>query len=196
MELLESARPNSYINALGNNVMSNPGFSQTFPENLQIIRSPHIDMLHCDHWFQYVQGWKLTTLHSICWKCKHVSQDFKPEKLFEVLQVRESGFLALLPALRPRAIVVLGFHRSAFRKQELCSLDVAVAVARRVVQRRFTSGAFPGPSAAVASGGRRPRGRRRGRWRMFWAAELYPFNPEQVSIHLVSDKLPSTKQCL
>ena len=65
-----------------------------------------------------------------------------------MLQVRETGFLALLPALRPRASFFLGVHCSAFGKQELCSLDFAVA--RRVVQRRQTSGAFPEPSAAVA----------------------------------------------
>ena len=51
--------------------------------------------------------------------------------------------------LRPRAIVVLGVHRSAFAQQKLRRRDVAVA--RRVVQRRLASGGFfRGPSAAVA----------------------------------------------
>ena len=93
-------------------------------------------------------------------KMQIFSQNFKREKLFEVPQVRETGFLALLPALRPRASVVLGFHCSAFRKQELRSRDVAVE--RRRMQRNFASGAFPEPSAAVASSGRRSRGRSRG----------------------------------
>jgi len=53
-------------------------------------------------------------------------------------------FLALLAALRPRAIVPLGVQRGTFRQQELCSRDHAVD--RRQVERRLTSGAFPGPS--------------------------------------------------
>ena len=50
---------------------------------------------------------------------------------------------------RPRATVVLGVHRGAFAQQKLGRRDVAVT--RRPVQRRPTSGGFlRGPSAAVA----------------------------------------------
>ena len=75
---------------------------------------------------------------------------------------------------RPRAIAVLGVHRSPFGHQELCSLDVAVV--RRRMERRVASGAFSGkPSAAVASGGwaKRPTSRKR---RKLWAAEFHWFN--------------------
>ena len=51
-------------------------------------------------------------------------------------------FLALLTALRPRAIVPLGVQRGAFGQQELCSRDLALA--RRHVERRLTSGGVPG----------------------------------------------------
>ena len=75
---------------------------------------------------------------------------------------------------RPRAIVVLGVHRSPFGEQKLCSLDVAVVC--RHMERRFASGAFSGkPSAAVASGGWAKRPTPRGR-RKLWAAEFHRFN--------------------
>ena len=83
-----------------------------------------------------------------------------PKFDFEVPQGRDSMSGACFPDLRPQAIVVLGVHRDAFRKQKLCSLDAAVF--RCQVKRRFASGAFPGPSAAVASGAtnaQRPRRR-------------------------------------
>ena len=51
----------------------------------------------------------------------------------------ETPFLALLPGLRPGAIIVLGIHRGAFRHQELRSLDAAVGL--RIVQRRGASAA-------------------------------------------------------
>ena len=80
------------------------------------------------------------------WKCPKLErQDFWPR---------------FLPP-RPRASVVpLGVHRSPFGQQKLCSLHVAVE--RRRMERRPTSGAFSGkPSATVASGVGR-RGRLRG----------------------------------
>ena len=86
-------------------------------------------------------GWKVTPLPNIYWKCKSFLKISSPKNFSEMLQVRETGFLALLPTLRPRASVVLRFHRSAFQKQELCSLDFAVAGCP--VERRQTSGAFP-----------------------------------------------------
>ena len=67
------------------------------------------------------------------------SQISIPEKPSEVPQARE-GILELLPALRPRAIVVRGVHRGAFGEQKICSRDVAIF--RRKVQRRFASGGF------------------------------------------------------
>ena len=76
----------------------------------------------------------------------HLSQTFaenlKPEKLFEVPQVRESISSPASHHWRPRAIFVLGIHCGPFRKQKLSSLDAAVS--RSVVERRFASGGFPG----------------------------------------------------
>ena len=96
--------------------------------------------------------WRLFTLPSICWQCG----SFKPG----------DRILTLLPALRPRAIVVRGVHRGAFGEQKLCSLDAAPA--RRRVERRHASGSFPGRDSQTAnSPGRRKL------WEC-WA--LYPFN--------------------
>ena len=115
------------------------------------------------------------------WRRKsHLSQTFaenanlflrisRPKNLLRCPEL-ETRFLG--PAShhwRLRAIVVLGVHRGAFREQKLCSLHAAVS--RSLADRHFASGAFPGPSAAAASGGR-PRGRSRGRRRTLWAAEL------------------------
>ena len=86
-------------------------------------------------------GWKVTPLPNIYWKCKSFLKISSPKNFSEMSQVRETGFLALLPPLRPRAIVVLGFHCSAFQKQELRSRNVAAD--RRLVERRRASGAFP-----------------------------------------------------
>ena len=69
----------------------------------------------------------------------------------------ETEFLAHASRIEAPALIVLGIHRGRFREQKLCSCDLAVA--RRQVERRDASGALPGPSAAVASGGRRRRGR-------------------------------------
>ena len=109
----------------------------------------------------------------------------------------ETRFLAL--PLRPRATAVRGVHRGAFRKQELCDLALAQGCRRRPVERRLASGAFPGPPAAVASGGqqlKRPRPRRRP---TLWAAELYslhPFNRQTNDtrhlVHTVQSKKPFT----
>ena len=73
-------------------------------------------------------------------KCKLFSHEFQSGKAFLRCPKLETGFLAL--PLRPQAIVVFGVHRGSIRKQELCSLDLALA--RHPVQQRPTSGAFPG----------------------------------------------------
>ena len=49
------------------------------------------------------------------------------------------SLIPTFPGLRPRAIFVRGVHRGAFAQQQLRSRDVTVA--RRLVQRRHTSGA-------------------------------------------------------
>ena len=116
-----------------------------------------------------VLHWKLTTLSNICWKCRHVFLKFQSRKTLLRCPKLETGFLALLPALRPRAIIVLGMLPGTFWEQKLCSLDVAVA--RRIVERRVTSGGFPGHDSEDAnSPGRR-------KWWECWA--LYPFNRQR-----------------
>ena len=136
----------------------------------------------------------------------------------------ETRFLAPASRIEAPATVGLGVHRGAFREQQLRSRDVAVA--RRTVQRRFASGAFSPETRRPlwASGGPR-RGDRcaEGTTEVVGSSALCPFNrqtndecfglnsfklckqnifthkhkhSEQVSIHLVSDKLPSMKQSL
>ena len=68
--------------------------------------------------------------------------EFQARKTFWGAPNRRLDFCALLPALRPRAIVVLGVHRGAFGEQKLRSRDAAVDC--RPVQRRVASGGFPG----------------------------------------------------
>ena len=70
--------------------------------------------------------------------------------LTEVPQVGDSISGPASHLWRPRAIVVLGVHRGAFREQKLCSLDVAVE--GRPVQRRAASGGFPGRDSEDADG--------------------------------------------
>ena len=89
-------------------------------------------------------------------KVQFFSQNFKPETHLTCPKL-ETEFLAHASRIEAPAVIVLGIHRGRFREQKLCSCDLAVA--RRQVERRDASGALPGPSAAVASGGRRRRGR-------------------------------------
>ena len=83
-------------------------------------------------------------------KMQIVSQNLKPEKLFELPQVRESISGPASHHWRPRAIFVLGIHRGAFRKQKLRSIDVAVVC--QSVERRLASGGFPGRDSEDADG--------------------------------------------
>ena len=62
-----------------------------------------------------------------------------------------------LPGLRPRANVVRGVHRGAFREQKLRSRDVAGV--RRKVQRRVASGAFSPGKPSGRTRAQRPRRR-------------------------------------
>ena len=125
-------------------------------------------------------GGKSRLFPSICCKCKLFSHEFQSGKAFLRCPKLETGFLAL--PLRPQAIVVFGVHLGAIRKQELCSLHLAAP--RRPVERRPTSGAFPGPCAAVASGGRqlkRPRPQRR----PMWAAELCTHSNDKRAMNVL-----------
>ena len=99
--------------------------------------------------------------------------EFQAQKTFLRCSKSETGFLAL-PALRPRAPVVLGVHRCPFAQQELCSLDTAVE--GRPVQRRVASGGFPRGRRPLwlrrTAKVPRPRGRRK-----LNKAELRPNRP-------------------
>ena len=152
---------------------------------------------------------------AILWYWEHPwyakCMNFKPEKPSEVPQVRETGLLALLPiTLRPRAIVPLGVHRGAFGEQKLRSRDAAVGC--RPVQRRRTSGGFPGAVGREAEAAETTKVVRmlssvpvqptNERWMFLDSTSSNLFktknnhkHTQQVSIHLVSDKLPSTKRC-
>ena len=135
-------------------------------------------------------------------------------------QVRESISSPASHDWRPRAIAVLGVHRGAFRQQELCSLDFAHA--RGPVERRPTSGAFPGPVGRCGftwdDGEEADADERSGQLSSTRSTDKRTMNvsgfnifksvqskkalrhnrkhTEKVSIHLVSDKLPSMKRCL
>ena len=90
----------------------------------------------------------------------------------------ETGFLAL--PLRPRATVVRGIQRGAFREQELRSLHLALA--RRQVERHSASAAFPGLSAAVASADDGWRGRGPVGTKVVDSWALYPFNKRTMNV--------------
>ena len=139
------------------------------------------------HWLLVVWKFKskdTTTLRS--------SQDFWCTKLQNV------GFLLAISgpasALRPRAIVALGVHRGAFWQQELCSLDFAAG--HRLVERRSASGAFPGPSAAVASADDGTEADA-GKWRKLgsWAPPVQPTKERWIlwiqHLQIVQSKIQS-----
>ena len=87
----------------------------------------------------------------------------------------ETRCLAHASRIEALAIVLLGVHRGAFAQQQLRSRDVAVA--RRMVQRRFASGAFSREAvwplwASAGTTGCRGRCSADDE-RKVWAAELY-----------------------
>ena len=101
---------------------------------------------------------RITTLQTlICWKCKTFSHEFQSRKTFWGAPSWRRDFWPCLPLWGPGPSFPLASTAAPFESRNSAAADVAVE--RCQVQRRLASGAFPGPSAAVASGGRQRRDR-------------------------------------
>ena len=139
------------------------------------------------------------SMFRVNWKCKHVSQNFKHEKIFWSAPSSRPRCLAHPSRIEAPAIgvswgaVLLGVHRGTFWKQKLRSRDLALF--RHPVQRRGASGAFPrkpvgrcGLPADHGAEADAPRGRRK-----LWAAELYARSTDKRMMNVFG--LNSFKLC-